>query len=261
MNLNGKTALITGSSSGIGLAIARQLASCGCKLMLHGIDEPETVDKALSEIRSCGSPEVFFNNADLSQSNQAEGLIADTVDQLGVLDILVNNAGIQHVAPVDGFSDANWDKIIEVNLSAPFRLIRSALPVMRDNGWGRLINITSVHGLVASENKSAYVAAKHGLIGLTKTLALETATEPLTCNAICPGYVRTALVEAQISTKAQACSVSNEESAHMILQEKQPSLSFIEPADIGSMVTFLCSGAADQITGSTFTIDGGWTAQ
>jgi len=188
-------------------------------------------------------------------------LIADTLDNFGAIDILVNNAGIQHVAPIEAFTDENWDRIVEINLSAPFRLIRQALPAMRANAWGRVINIASVHGLVASPHKSAYVAAKHGLVGLTKTVALETAAEPITCNVLCPGYVRTALVESQIAAKARGGSMSTEEAAESILREKQPSQSFIAASDIGAMVTFLCSDASSQITGSVFTIDGGWTAQ
>jgi 3-hydroxybutyrate dehydrogenase len=259
--LNGKTALVTGSTSGIGLEIARQLAKAGCRLMLNGIETPSMVEDVIVDLRATGADEVFFSDADLADPTQAARLIADTLDALGSIDILVNNAGVQHVSPVEVFTDENWDRVIEINLSAPFRLIRQALPTMRVNSWGRIINIASVHGLVASPHKSAYVAAKHGLVGLTKTVALETAAEPITCNALCPGYVRTALVESQIESKADAESMSFEEAAESILREKQPSQSFIAPSDIGAMVIFLCSDASSQITGSMFTIDGGWTAQ
>ncbi len=259
--LEGKTALVTGSTSGIGFEIARQLAQAGCGLMLNGVEKPSVVENAIADLRNTGVDEVSFSDADLTDPVQVERLVAETLDRFGTIDILVNNAGIQHVAPIETFADDNWDRIIEINLSAPFRLIRKILPVMRTNGWGRVINIASVHGLVASRHKSAYVAAKHGLVGLTKTVALETAVEPITCNALCPGYVRTALMESQITSKARAERISTEEAAESILLEKQPSLSFISPADIGSMVTFLCSEAGDQITGAALTIDGGWSAQ
>jgi len=259
--LAGKVALVTGSTSGIGLEIARHLGQAGCQLMLNGIENPSSVEAAITDLRATAADEIFFSDADLTEPTQAERLIAETLDRFSAIDILVNNAGIQHVAPVEEFSDENWDRIIEINLSAPFRLIREALPAMRANAWGRIINIASVHGLVASRHKSAYVAAKHGLVGLTKTVALETAAEPITCNALCPGYVRTALMESQITSKARAESVSPEEAAASILQEKQPSKRFVAPSDIAAMTAFLCSDASSQITGSVLTIDGGWTAQ
>ena len=259
--LDGKTALVTGSTGGIGLEIARQLAQAGCGLMLNGIETPSIIEDVIADLRGTGTGDVFFSDADLTDPVQTERLIADTLGRFGTIDILVNNAGVQHVAPIEEFTDENWDRILEINLSAPFRLTRHVLPVMRANSWGRVINIASVHGLVASRHKSAYVAAKHGLVGLTKTVALETAAEPITCNALCPGYVRTALMESQIATRARAESISPEEAAELILREKQPSRSFVAPADIGSMVTFLCSEASAQITGAALTIDGGWTAQ
>ena len=259
--LDGKIALVTGSTSGIGLEIARQLAGAGCRLMLNGIDTPSMVEDAINDLRAAGADDLFFSDADLTDPLQATRLITDTLDSFGTIDILVNNAGVQHVAPIETFTDEHWDRIIEINLSAPFRLIRQALPAMRANAWGRVINIASVHGLVASRHKSAYVAAKHGLVGLTKTVALETAAEPITCNALCPGYVRTGLMETQIATKARVGSMSSEEAVESILSEKQPSGSFIAASDIGAMITFLCSDTSSQITGSVFTIDGGWTAQ
>lgn len=259
--LEGKTALVTGSTSGIGLEIARQLARAGCGLMLNGIEEPSVVEDLIIDLRNTGACEVSFSDADLTAPIHVERLVADTLNCFDAIDVLVNNAGIQHVAPIETFSDDNWERIIEINLSAPFRLIRQILPLMRTNGWGRVINIASVHGLVASRHKSAYVSAKHGLVGLTKTVALETASEPITCNALCPGYVRTALMESQIASKAEIECISPEEAAELILLEKQPSLSFVSPADIGSLVTFLCSEAGTQITGAALTIDGGWSAQ
>lgn len=259
--LVGKTALVTGSTGGIGLEIARQLAEAGCGLMLNGIDAPAVVEAAIADLTNSGANEVFFSDADLAEPPQAERLIADTLCRFDTIDILVNNAGIQHVAPLEAFSDENWQRIIEINLSAPFRLIRRVLPLMRANGWGRIINIASVHGLVASRHKAAYVAAKHGLVGLTKTVALETAAEPITCNALCPGYVRTALMESQIASLAAAESISPEQAAESILREKQPSNRFVAPADIGAMVSFLCSAASSQITGAALTMDGGWSAQ
>ncbi len=261
VTLDGKTALVTGSTRGIGLNIALQLAKVGCKLMLNGIDDSSAVESAMAELRVAGADEVLFSDADLSKPGQARRLISDTLDSFGSIDILVNNAGIQYLAPVEAFSDENWDRIIEINLSAPFRLIRETLPAMRANAWGRIINIASVHGLVGSRHKSAYVAAKHGLVGLTRTVALETAAEPITCNALCPGYVRTTLVESQIETRAQTENTSPEAAAESILAEKQPSKTFVEPTDIGAMAAFLCSDACAQITGSVLTIDGGWTAQ
>ncbi len=205
--------------------------------------------------------EAAFSGADLSDPAQAAGLISDAMTHFGRVDILVNNAGIQQLAPVEAFTDEAWDRIVEINLSAPFRLIRQVLPSMRTNAWGRIINIASVHGLVASRHKAAYVTTKHGLIGLTKTVALETAAEPITCNAVCPGYVRTALIEAQIAKQALTEDISPEHAAESILGEKQPSGNFIAPTDIGAMVSFLCADTSAQITGSVFTIDGGWTAQ
>ncbi len=259
--LNGKTALVTGSTRGIGLEIACQLANAGCRLMLNGIDDSSSIEAAKAKLRAAGADEMAFSGADLSDPGQAAGLISDAMNSFGHIDILVNNAGIQNLAPIEDFTDDDWDRIIEINLSAPFRLIRQVLPTMRANAWGRIINIASVHGLVASSHKSAYVTSKHGLVGLTKSVALETAAEPITCNAVCPGYVRTALIEAQIAKHALSEEISPEDAAESILSEKQPSGNFVAPADIGAMVSFLCTDSSAQITGSVFTIDGGWTAQ
>ena len=259
--LNAKVALVTGSTSGIGLEIASALARAGCQLMVHGIDPADIAENAVSVLRAAGAKKVVSSNADLTDPRQARDLIEQTMDSYGRIDILVNNAGVQHVAPVEEFTDALWDRIIEINLSAPFRLIRQVLPVMRANAWGRIINIASVHGIVGSRNKSAYIASKHGLVGLTKTVALETATDPVTCNAICPGYVRTELMESQIKARAEAENTSIESAAASVLEEKQPSKQFVDASEIGAMVTFLCAESSRQITGSVMTIDGGWTAQ
>ena len=259
--LQNKTALVTGSSSGIGLGIARHLATAGCRIMMHGIEPEAEVKDSVAELQSLGAAEVFYRSTDISKAELAKTLVQETVEALGSIDILVNNAGIQHVSPVTEFDDAAWDRVIEINLNAPFRLIKHVLPYMRDNGWGRIINIASVHGQVASINKAAYVTAKHGLIGLTKTVALETATDAVTCNAICPGWVRTPLVEAQIEARAENSGLSVEQEAIELVREKQPSLGFVSTDDIGGAVGFLCSDAANQMTGVTLTIDGGWTAQ
>ncbi len=259
--LQNKTALVTGSSSGIGLGVARYLASAGCRIMMHGIESEAEVSDSIAALQALGANEVAYRSIDISKPKLAFALIQETLEVLGSVDILVNNAGIQHVSPITEFDDAAWDRVIEINLNAPFRLIKHALPSMRENGWGRIINIASVHGQVASANKAAYVTTKHGLIGLTKTVALETATEPVTCNAICPGWVRTPLVEAQIEARAEQSGRSIEEEAIELVREKQPSLGFVSTDDIGGVVGFLCSDAASQMTGSTLTIDGGWAAQ
>lgn len=259
--LAGKTALVTGSTSGIGKAIAHALARQGCRIMLHGLEPPDIANLAREDMLAAGAPEVGLGNHNLLEPGAHANLVDMTCSSLGGLDILVNNAGIQHVAPVDAFPDEQWDRIIGLNLSAPFRLIRHALPLMRDAGWGRIVNIASVHGLVASIHKSAYIAAKHGLVGLTRTVALETATDPVTCNAICPGYVRTDLLQSQIERHAENTGLELEQAATSFLKDKQPSAQFVTPSGIGALAVFLCSDAASQITGAALPIDGGWTAQ
>lgn len=261
INLSEKTALVTGSTSGIGKQIAAALASAGCRIVLNGIDGPDLAAQAKEQMLAAGAPEVVMSDINLLEADAARCLVDFAYEQFGSLDILVNNAGIQHVAPVETFSDGDWNRVLELNLSAPFRLIRSALPRMRENDWGRIVNIASVHGLVASIHKSAYVAAKHGLVGLTKAVALETSLDSITCNAVCPGYVRTALIETQIQAHAQAQGVNADVAAQNFLGEKQPSRDFISPSDIGALVVFLCSPSSAQVTGATFPIDGGWTAQ
>ncbi len=259
--LKGKVALITGSTSGIGLGIARALAAQGCGVMLNGFGDAAAIERLCLELSEQHGAPVAYNRADLTHPAEIETLVADAVAQMGGLDILVNNAGIQHTAPVEEFPPEKWDAILAVNLSASFHTIHHALPHMKAKGWGRILNIASVHGLVASPNKAAYVAAKHGLVGLTKVVALETAGLGITCNAICPGWTRTELIEPQILAKAQALGVGLEAGGQALLAEKQPSRQFVSIEQIGQLAVFLCSSAAVQITGTAVPIDGGWTAQ
>ena len=257
----GKVALVTGSTSGIGLAMAEALAQQGCAVMLNGLGdaaENETTRARLEE--EYGVP-VGLSGADMSKPEEIRTLVAETAEKFGSLDILVNNAGIQHVAPIDDFPEDRWDLIISINLSSAFHSTKAALPLMRKQGWGRIINTASVHGLTASINKSAYVAAKHGIVGLTKVTALETAEEPITCNAICPGWVRTPLVEKQIEARAEQTGLNMEEAARDLLAEKQPSKNFVTPEMLGGLLVFLCSDAAAQMTGVSLPVDGGWMAQ
>ena len=257
MSLKGRTALVTGSTSGIGLGIARALAAEGAAVMLNGFGDPAPV---LAEIAALGVP-VLHDGADLSKPEAMAALVRRTADELGGLDILVNNAGIQHTASIAEFPAAKWEQVIGLNLSAPFYAMQAAIPVMTAKGWGRIINIASAHGLVASPNKSAYVAAKHGLVGLTKVAALETASTGITVNAICPGWVLTPLVQAQIDARAAASGQGAEAEGQDLLREKQPMLQFTTPEGIGGLAVFLCSEAARTITGAPLSIDGGWVAQ
>jgi 3-hydroxybutyrate dehydrogenase len=256
MTLNGKTAIITGSNSGIGLGIAWELARAGADVVLNSFtDTPE--DHALAAAIAAETGVVVrYVQADMSTGAGARGLI----EAAGVCDILVNNAGIQHVAPVDEFPQAKWDQIIAINLSSAFHTTAVALPMMRKAGWGRVINVASAHGLTASPYKSAYVAAKHGVVGLTKTIALETAREPITCNAICPGYVLTPLVEAQIPDTMAKYRMDRDEVIAKVMLERQPTKEFVTVEQLGGTAVFLCSDAAAQITGTTISVDGGWTA-
>lgn len=255
--MRGKVALVTGSTSGIGLAIATELARHGADVLLHGLGPYE---HALHDLRLLG-PRIAYHPADLRCPNQIQELIEFCSSQLGPIDILVNNAGIQFVAPVDQFPTNQWDDVLAVNLSAPFHTTRLALPSMRLRNWGRIINVASVHGLVASPLKSAYVAAKHGLVGFTKTVALETASTNVTVNAICPGWVLTPLVQKQIDDKASKLNISPADAATELLLEKQPSLEFVSPQQIADLVVFLCSPHANSIRGAAWNIDGGWLAQ
>jgi 3-hydroxybutyrate dehydrogenase len=259
--LKGKRALVTGSTQGIGLGIARALAAQGCSVMLHGLGEPGRLQALRDELAAAHGVAVHVHGADLCRVDQIEDLVQATNRALGGLDVLVNNAGIQYTAPVEAFPVERWDQVLAVNLSAAFHTIRLAVPGMRRQGWGRIVNTASAHGLVASVHKAAYVAAKHGLVGLSKVVALETAGSGITCNAVCPGWVRTELVEPQIAARAEALGVSLEEGARDLLAEKQPSRQFVTVEQIGSLVVFLCSDAAAQITGAALPVDGGWTAQ
>jgi 3-hydroxybutyrate dehydrogenase len=256
MSLQGKTALVTGSTSGIGLGIALSLAKAGANLILNGFGDASTV---LTEVRQFGG-KVGHHPADVSDPAQIADMIAYAEREFGGVDILINNAGIQYVAPVEEFPVERWDSIIAINLSSVFHSTRLCLPGMRTKGWGRIVNIASVHGLVGSTGKAAYVAAKHGVIGLTKVVGLETAASNVTCNAICPGWVLTPLVQQQIDARG-AVDGDLEKAKHDLLAEKQPSLEFVTPPQLGELVLFLCSEAGSQVRGAAWNIDGGWLAQ
>ena len=262
MSLTGKTALITGSTSGIGFGVAQCLAEKSANIVLNGFGDAAEIEKMRSAIANDYGVNCIYVAADLSSEEGVKALFDDMkVQGVNGADIIVNNAGIQHVSPIEDFPSEKWQLIQDLMLSAPFYIIKCALPFMRNNGWGRIINIASVHGKVASVNKSAYVAAKHGLIGLGKVVALETAKENITCNSICPGWVLTPLVEKQVDLRAEQDGLSWDEAKMSLLSEKQPSVEFAKPEQIGALVSFLCSDDAAQITGSELTIDGGWTAQ
>lgn len=257
----GKVALITGSTSGIGLGIARALAAQGCHIMLNGFGDREVIQKIEDELTQEHGIKVDYMGSDLSHGEEAMELVAQTRESLGGLDILVNNAGIQHVAPVEDFSPEKWQQIIAINLSAAFYTIHAAIPHMQEQAWGRIINIASAHGLVASKNKAGYVAAKHGVVGLTKVVALENATRNITCNAICPGWVLTPLVQKQVDDWAARENISQDEAKLALLSEKQPAQQFVTPEQIGQMAVYLASDDAALVNGTTLSIDGGWTAQ
>jgi 3-hydroxybutyrate dehydrogenase len=259
--LRGGTAIITGSTSGIGLAVAEALGHAGCNIVVNGMGDPEKINQLLKHLASRFSAGVFYHRADLSRVEDCEALVRDTQQQFGSVDILVNNAGIQHVAPVEQFPPEKWDAILAINLSAAFHTARTALPLMRGQGWGRIVNIASVHGLVASTHKAAYVAAKHGLIGLTKVIALEVANENITCNAICPGFVLTPLIEQQLADRVQDGNIDLEEAKRELLKEKQPSGQFVTVEQIAALALFLCGEESASINGAALPIDGGWVAQ
>jgi 3-hydroxybutyrate dehydrogenase len=259
--LKGKVAIITGSTSGIGLGIAKVLASQGADIVLNGFGDAAEIEAICGGIEREQGVRAVYDGADMSKGDAVRGLIAATVDKLGRVDILVNNAGIQFTAAVEEFPAGKWDAILAINLSAAFHSIAAAVPQMKKQGWGRIINIASVHGLVASPHKAAYVAAKHGLVGLTKVVGLETAGTGITANAVCPGWVRTPLVEKQIADIAAQKKISQQDAAMALLGEKQPSRTFVTPEQLGGTVAFLCSPAADQITGTAVAVDGAWTAQ
>jgi 3-hydroxybutyrate dehydrogenase len=259
--LRGKAAIVTGSTSGIGLGIARALAEAGCKIMLNGFGDPLAIEQERKRIVRDFGVETHFDSADLSKPAEVQQLVESSTRELGGVDILVNNAGIQHTAPIEDFPPERWDAVIAINLSAAFHATRAVIPQMRKRNWGRIINIASAHGLVASAEKAAYVASKHGILGLTKVVALETCTTGITCNAICPGWVLTPLVEKQIRERAQHEHIVEQAAKNELLAEKQPSREFATPEQIGALTVFLCSEAAAQIRGAAISIDGGWTAQ
>ena len=261
MSLTGKVALVTGSTSGIGLGIARALARNGVDLMLTGFGDADEIAQIQGELIREFSVRVLHDGSDLSIPDHVSAVVAATQAELGSLDILVNNAGTQFVAPVRDFPDDRWEAIISLNLSATFYAMKAAIPSMVSNGWGRIINIASAHGLVASANKVAYVAAKHGVVGATKVAALELANDGVTVNAVCPGWVLTPLVERQLVDRATATGRDVAAEAELLLAEKQPMHRFTTTESIGEMVIFLCSEAADTITGAALSIDGGWTSQ
>ena len=259
--MKGKTALVTGSTSGIGLGIARSLAARGVNIVLNGFGDAAEIEKLRAGLATEHAVTVSYENVDLTRPPEIEALFA-RLAQAGIgIDILVNNAGIQHVAPIESFPTDRWDAVIALNLSAAFHAIRCAMPGMKARGWGRIVNIASAHGLVASAEKVAYVAAKHGILGMTKVVALETARTSITCNAICPGWVLTPLVQKQIDARAQQAGITAEAAKIALLSEKQPSLEFVTPEQLGELTAFLCSEAAAQVRGAAYTMDGGWTAQ
>jgi 3-hydroxybutyrate dehydrogenase len=255
--LKGKTALVTGSTSGIGLGIAKALARQGANIVLNGFGDAEGPK---AEVAALGV-KVGYHDADMSKPAQIEAMMKYAADTFGRVDVLVNNAGIQHVAKIEDFPPERWDAIIAINLSSAFHATRLALPAMKKANWGRIINLASVHGLVGSAEKSAYVAAKHGIIGLTKVTALETATTGITCNAICPGWVLTPLVQKQVDARATQSGISNEEAKKQLLSEKEPSLQFTTPEELGELAVFMCSDAGKNVRGVAWNMDGGWTAQ
>jgi 3-hydroxybutyrate dehydrogenase len=259
--LKGKVAIVTGSTSGIGLGIAKVLAGQGADIVLNGFGDANEIEATRGGIERVHGVRAVHDGADMSKGDAVRGLIAASVEKLGRIDILVNNAGIQFTAPVEEFPAGKWDAILAINLSAAYHGIAAALPPMKKQGWGRIINIASAHGLVGSAHKAAYVAAKHGLVGLTKVVGLETAGTGITANAVCPGWVRTPLVEKQIADIATRKKISQHDAAMDLLGEKQPSGTFVTPEQLGGTVAFLCSPAADQITGTAIAVDGAWTAQ
>lgn len=260
-SLAGKTALVTGSTSGIGLAIARTMAANGANVVINGFGEANAIEKERSGIESEFGVKCLYNGADMTKGEEIAAMMAEAADTFGMVDILVNNAGIQHVSPVDEFPVEKWDAIIAINLSSSFHTIRAALPAMKKKGWGRVINTASAHALVASPFKSAYVAAKHGIAGLTKTVALEVAQDGITVNAICPGYVWTPLVERQIPDTMKARGLSEEEVKRDVLLAAQPTKQFVTVDQVASMALYLTSDAASCITGTMMQLDGGWVAQ
>ena len=259
--MNGRLAVVTGSTSGIGLGIARALAGAGANVLLNGFGEADAIARIRQDLTTEFGVTVSYSGADMSNAADIDAMIAQANAEFGQVDVLVNNAGIQHTALVQDFPIERWDAIIAINLTATFVATRAALPRMLERNWGRVINIASTHGLVASALKSAYVAAKHGVVGLTKVVALETATTGVTCNAICPGWVLTPLVEKQIDARSAAENITPAQAKFDLLAEKQPSREFVTPEQLGGLAVFLCSDAAAQLRGQALAVDGGWTAQ
>ena len=263
--LKGKTALVTGSTSGIGLGIAKALAAQGANIVLNGFGDVEGPKAEIAALGKSLGVQVAYHGADMSKPAEIEDMMKFAATQFGSVDILVNNAGIQHVARIENFPIEKWDAILAINLSSAFHATRLALPAMQaangGKGWGRIINVASAHGLVGSPEKSAYVAAKHGIVGLTKVTALENATSGVTCNAICPGWVLTPLVQKQIDAKATAGDISNQEASEHLLREKEPSLQFTTPEELGALAVFFCSPAGNNVRGVAWNMDGGWVAQ
>jgi len=259
--LTGKIAVITGSTSGIGLAIAGALAAKGCNIVVNSYSDSADDHAVAIKLAETHGVEAIYIKADMADGTEARALIDKTVTRFSAIDILINNAGIQYVSPIEQFPVERWDAIVAVNLTSAFHTIAAALPHMSENGWGRIVNIASAHGLRASPNKSAYVAAKHGIVGLTKTVALERAGKGITCNAVCPGFVLTPLVETQIEDRAREAGLDRETTIRDIILAKQPSRQFATVEEIAAATAFLCSTEAAQITGTTLSVDGGWTAQ
>ena len=259
--LQGKTAIVTGSTSGIGLGIATALAGEGCDIVLNGFGEAAAIERLRAGLADAHGVRAAYVAADMAQPAEIRDLVAETVRRFGAVDILVNNAGIQHVASIVDFPEERWDAVIAINLSAAFHATKAALPAMIAKKWGRIINIASAHGLVASGEKAAYVTAKHGLVGLTKVTAIEIANQGVTCNAICPGWVLTPLVQQQIEARARAQGIAIDQAREDLVREKQPMLGYTTPEKIGALAVFLCGDAASTITGAALSIDGGWVAQ
>jgi 3-hydroxybutyrate dehydrogenase len=261
MGLEGKGALVTGSTSGIGLGIARALAAAGADIMLNGFGDADQIEALRTELASSHGVKAGYSCADISKPEQIAQMVAEAAKTLGSVDILVNNAGVQFTANVEDFPDERWDQIIAINLSGVFHGMKAAIPGMKAKGWGRIINVASAHGLVASPQKVAYVAAKHGVVGMTKVAAIELANAGVTVNAICPGWVLTPLVEKQLRDRAEKAGRTIEQATHELVAEKQPMVRFTSPEQIGALAVFLCSDAASTITGTPLSIDGGWVAQ
>ncbi|WP_323772506.1 3-hydroxybutyrate dehydrogenase [Antarctobacter sp.] len=259
-DLNGKTAIVTGSTSGIGLGLARGFASAGANVVLNGFGDAAEIEAARRELDALGAGRVIYDGADMTKPDQIEAMVNSAVAEFGAVDIVVNNAGVQTVSPIEEFPKDRWDMIIDINMNSAFHVVRAAVPGMKARGWGRILNIASAHGLVASPFKSAYVTAKHGVVGLTKTVALEVAENGITCNAICPGYVLTPLVEKQIPDTAKARGMTEDEVKRDVLLAAQWTKKFVTVEQLAGVALFLCSDVAENITGVALPVDGGWTA-